>query len=174
MAEQEVIHVAAPDEEAPDWFKSWARGTNYKLLKLYRSITNSLTIRNMSAIVIRKQVADNSIIRLTHNLNREHDFISVGDGRLAFYKIVSISANYVDIKPRLLSTSTINTSSRLERSFDVLDSSIFNVGDVVKINGAERIITGIVGSKLTLNDEVNLRELRVVSLVRETVSFLIM
>ena len=44
MAEQKVVHVAAPDEEAPDWFKSWARGTNYKILKLFRSITNSLTI----------------------------------------------------------------------------------------------------------------------------------
>lgn len=174
MAEQEVVGVAAPDD-APDWFKKWAVNANYKFVKLFRSIANSLTVKDgLSSSIIRASVRNNDITTLTHNLNREHDFIAIGNGRVLNYDIVSIGTNFVKIKVRLPSTSTVHTTTALENKLDVLDASIFKIGDVVQINGDARTIINIVDNRITLSDRVNLRYLRSVTLARETVSFLIL
>jgi hypothetical protein len=173
MSEREVIGLAAP-ENSPEWFRKWARDTAYKILKLNRSLSTLVLGENVSSRTLKLSVNHNTVIQIQHDLNREHQFILAGSGRISCFKIVSTTINQLRITPYLQSTSTVDTSIKQMSSFPVLDASIFTVGDVVLINGAERKITNIVGNVITLADKVNLRELRSVTLARETVYFLIL
>jgi hypothetical protein len=173
MSEREVIGLAAP-EDSPDWFRKWARDTAYKILKLNRSISTLVLGENISSRTLKLSVSHNTVTQIQHDLNREHQFLLAGAGRMSCFKIVSTTINQLKIIPYLQSTSTVDTSIKQLSSFPVLDASIFTIGDVVFINGAERKITNIVDNVISLTDKVNLRELRSVTLARETVYFLIL
>jgi len=174
MSEIEIIQIAAPGD-APDWFRKWATTTNYKLLKLNRSITAGLTIReNLSSRVVSAIVAHAKTTTLSHNLNRESDFITLGSGRVAGFQVITNAVNAATVKVWLICVPVTEISATKKAKFPVTDSSLFNVGDVVEVNGAERKITNIAGNEITLSDKVDLSKLRCVTLSRETVSFLIL
>jgi hypothetical protein len=173
MAEIRVVGIAPP-EESPSWFKKWAGGNNSLILKIYRSLTTLTLSGNISSAVFRVNVAHGVAVKLPHGLKREISVILKGSGRCQYYKTISSNYSYVTVKPFLAQTLTNEISVGQKRNFSVMDGSIFNVGDLVQIDGSERKITNIVGNVLTLSDKVDLRVQKTVTLARETVTFVIL
>lgn len=172
MAELEVVGLNPP-EDSPNWFRSWAKANNAKLVKLFRSFS-SITLSNISARRIETSVNHGEVITLVHNLNREPKIVLTGAGRVVSFVKISSSSTKTQIKPFLMQTFTTEISSALKKSFSVSDSSIFRLGDLVKINGAERKVTNIVGNTVTLSDKVDLSAQTAVILSKDVVTFLIL
>ena len=173
MAEIQVVGIAVPDD-SPSWFKKWARTNNTLIQKAFRSLTKLTLTENISSRVIQLNVAHGSTTVIPHGLKREVAVTVSGGGRVKFFSIIRSGYSEVVVKPYLADTLTNEISVTQKRSFTVLDSSVFVVGDVVFVGNVERKITNIVGNVLTLSDKVDLRVQKTVTLAREVVTFVIL
>jgi hypothetical protein len=113
-------------------------------------------------------------VRIPHNLLVTPTSITIQGGRVESYSVLNSDAKIAIVNVRLLSTpvtDTVTYSATL--LVNVLDPTLFRVGDSVLIGSQTRKITAIVGSRLSLDLEVLLQPPCVVTLNQENLNFVL-
>lgn len=175
MADTHILSEKIP-QESPEWFRSWVTERNDYLQKLTRNMFGRLQIgENVSAKFITRRVLNGQTLSLPHGLDRIVRTSLIANGRVRFFKVESRTSRDVQVKCTLASTSILVQQPTLKKDrFSVADSTIFEIGDSVRVAGIAAVIKGIAGNELRLDRKVFTPLGSEVILDAEEVTFLVM
>lgn len=162
-------------KEAPVWFKTFY--DNYAFVIKFLNFAGKRGLNfndNILSSTVSGVFKHNTATTIKHNIGVAPTAIIPQGGRYLSYKIEELSIEKIRITTKLLSTPVTSTTEYSNiNTISVLDSSIFVIGDSVKISSYERTITQIIGNQLVLDAGVVLTLPNVVALNSETLNFVI-
>ena len=174
MAKFEGNYPSKP-KDMPTWFTSIFDSYQLVIKYLIQIGKNGIGFSNIILNTsFNARVEHSKPVRVTHGLSVTPTSITIQGGRVASYSVVSSDSKIAVVNVRLQSTPVTDTETlSVTILVNVLDPSLFNVGDSVLIGSQTRTITAIVGSRLTLDLGVLLQPPCVVTLNQENLNFVL-
>ena len=163
------------DKDAPAWFKTFLEGYQLVIKFLNQAGKRGLNFAdNIVTTTATQRVFHARPTRVTHTLGVAPTSIQLQGGRVESFSIADQTSTTFTLTVRLLSTPcTYTVNYTAMGSVEVLDPTLFNVGDEILINGQSRKVTSIVGSLLGLDMAIMLQLPTVVTLNAESLTLVI-
>lgn len=162
-------------KDAPAWFKTFYDN--------YAFVIKFLNFAGKRGLNLNDNILNSTVMgSFKHNVptNIKHDIgvaptsIVAQGGRYVCYSINSKSFTNISITAKLLTTPVTDTVPYDNiKIINVLDSSIFIIGDSVLVSGFERKISQIIGNSLVLDAGIVLTLPSMVALNLENINFVI-
>lgn len=140
------------DSAHPTWFKTFLTVFNKLVAALQRNTQSKVYFKDTMRFLQTTQVLRNGVnLTLTHDLASPAGVCLVA-GRVATYAFSIASKTSVTVLVTLPSTSLVSPPIGVSTSaVTVAEPDKFRIGDIVSFGKQTRIITSIIGSRVTLN-----------------------